>query len=190
MKLALIPSTPTDGTYRPADLRFQDLSDVLELVDRTMVAHICTSSNTGSTSAKRCSGCKKVWYCSAKCQKAHWATHIFSCRIDKPIDSAYHLARACNASRMPSDMQARIDFGFDKALAIVGIDAQNKLLGLWSWICVCRAIPPQELPLCLRNQASNRLHHPIHIERNRQLGVLSAFETVRSNQTQGYTDMP
>ncbi|TBU58657.1 hypothetical protein BD310DRAFT_454817 [Dichomitus squalens] len=44
---------------------------------------------------------------------------------------------------MPSDMQARIDYGFDKALAIVGIDAQ--LLGLWSWICVCRAIPPQEV---------------------------------------------
>lgn len=42
--------------------------------------HIC--SNCGIKSQykhPRCSGCRKAWYCSKKCQKSDWTVHKFQC---------------------------------------------------------------------------------------------------------------
>jgi hypothetical protein len=38
----------------------------------------CTNCNTKGYH-KKCSGCKKVHYCSAECQKTHWKTHKPEC---------------------------------------------------------------------------------------------------------------
>ena len=59
--------------------------------------HFC---GTESAHTMRCPGRKEVCYCIAKCQKAHWTSHIFSCRINRPIDSAYRLVRARLCTRL------------------------------------------------------------------------------------------
>ncbi|KAJ3527392.1 hypothetical protein NM688_g8131 [Phlebia brevispora] len=60
----------------------------------------------------RCSGCKKVWYCSAHCQRVDWTFHIFHCRPNIRIRSSYHLIRACCDDLLPTDPQTLVDYGF------------------------------------------------------------------------------
>lgn len=36
--------------------------------------------NPPQTTFKKCSRCKKVYYCSKECQKRHWPTHKLSCK--------------------------------------------------------------------------------------------------------------
>lgn len=39
----------------------------------------CPSKGDESTNLQTCSRCKDSWYCSRKCQKAHWEIHKYKC---------------------------------------------------------------------------------------------------------------
>ncbi|KZP08433.1 hypothetical protein FIBSPDRAFT_802992 [Athelia psychrophila] len=81
-------------------------------------------------STRRCSGCKdrSAWYCSERCQRKSWPVHIFDCNPTKPINTAYHIARAAILDQPPFYLEAEQDYGFSKATS-----AEDKamLLGLY-----------------------------------------------------------
>ncbi|TBU58668.1 hypothetical protein BD310DRAFT_948575 [Dichomitus squalens] len=90
--------------------------------------------------------CRNIWYCSAElCQRRHWRFHIFDCKREKPIDTAYHLARACYADLEPIDAQTRIDYGFDKASRILGPHAETMICGLWIGVFVVHNVDAKEV---------------------------------------------
>ncbi|KAJ2973210.1 hypothetical protein NUW54_g12106 [Trametes sanguinea] len=94
---------------------------------------------------KRCSGCRKTWYCRQACQKEHWIFHIFDCKLGQPISTVYHLARACRRNLIPVDSQTRKDYGFDKAGQAFGGKGESNLLGVYIGLFIYLDIPPQEV---------------------------------------------
>jgi hypothetical protein len=40
----------------------------------------CAKCGCGSIEMPRCSGCRRVFYCSKKCQREHWPDHKAACR--------------------------------------------------------------------------------------------------------------
>ena len=46
---------------------------------------ICANCN-GTQASNRCGGCKSVYYCNIKCQKAHWKQHKVLCKKQKKIN--------------------------------------------------------------------------------------------------------
>ncbi|KAK9511507.1 hypothetical protein O3M35_000147 [Rhynocoris fuscipes] len=52
------------------------LNNVDKLADMTKTCLTCFSK-----ADKRCSKCKKAWYCSRKCQLEHWSAHKHLCQI-------------------------------------------------------------------------------------------------------------
>ena len=40
----------------------------------------CAFCHSKTGTLKRCSGCKRVFYCSKKCQKSHWKEHKPECQ--------------------------------------------------------------------------------------------------------------
>ncbi|KAF9016132.1 hypothetical protein BDZ89DRAFT_1166419 [Hymenopellis radicata] len=89
----------------------------------------CEGYRCKEQGTKMCSACKKVWYCSKRCQTEAWDLHIFQCTV--PIHTAHFLKKACRDNLFPTDHQTRIDYGFERAGK-----SQSKLLGLYKelWI--------------------------------------------------------
>ena len=110
-----------------------------------MVTHECATCETVSENARRCSGCHRAWYCSTACQERNWPIHIFDCRPNKPINSVYHLARACYRDLVPIDHQTRKDYGFEKAEALLGGESGSMLLGLYQGVFNVLSTPPKEV---------------------------------------------
>ena len=72
-------------TYKPGEeiLRCQPFSHV---VSQALVAQICDACLKQSTNnLQRCSGCKYIRYCGAKCQKASWTQHKEECQYLKKV---------------------------------------------------------------------------------------------------------
>lgn len=67
---------------------------------------------------KRCSGCQKIYYCSAACQKRDWVAHIFDCKPHRPINTADHLALAVHKKLLPEHSQTCEDYGFNRVVTI------------------------------------------------------------------------
>ncbi|KIY66136.1 hypothetical protein CYLTODRAFT_378225 [Cylindrobasidium torrendii FP15055 ss-10] len=65
-------------------------------------------------SAKPCSNCKKVAYCSIQCQKRDWDAHVFDCK-SPTISTAQYLLKAIRDRVLPTDPQTRVDWGFERA---------------------------------------------------------------------------
>ena len=78
---------------------------------------------------KRCAGCRKVYYCSAACQKADWVEHIFNCKPHRPINTADHLALAVRRNQLPLHRQTCEDFGFNYAFTH---GEEENLFGLYA----------------------------------------------------------
>ena len=112
---------------------------------RIMVARICGGCHEEASNPKRCSGCKNIWYCSTRCQTEHWCFHVFDCKTGKPVDTVYHLARACYRDVVPVDVQTRIDYGFDKASQVLGPEGEMMMCGLWRGIFVALDIDAKEV---------------------------------------------
>ena len=50
---------------------------------------VCEACGAGETKLKMCGNCKKVCYCSAECQRAHWADeHKAQCKLIKDLQQA------------------------------------------------------------------------------------------------------
>ncbi len=42
--------------------------------------YCCSNCKRPKLDTKRCTGCKKVWYCSKECQKKDWKLHKNKCK--------------------------------------------------------------------------------------------------------------
>ncbi|KAI0355493.1 hypothetical protein OH77DRAFT_1424995 [Trametes cingulata] len=114
----------------------------------------CDGCREESSSLKCCSACKKVWYCSKECQTRSWRRHIFECNRKGPIGTAYYLSRACHDDLIPVHAQTRKEYGFDKAVRLLGDGAQSKVLGLWVGVFIYREVSEKEVQ---RWQAEGKL---------------------------------
>ncbi|KIM81256.1 hypothetical protein PILCRDRAFT_821715 [Piloderma croceum F 1598] len=106
------------------------------------MVHLCQACDEPAT--RRCSGCKipAAWYCSEKCQRHRWPLHIFECNPTKPINTAYHLARAVYQDRFPEDPQTSLDYGFKRAFTV---ENQSKLLGLYIGLILYIKVEPKTI---------------------------------------------
>lgn len=83
----------------------------LPSIDKQSSEILCSSCYTQSPVLKRCSKCKKVKYCSAKCQKKHWKLHkhecSYLCNVPEQI-SIPPLIRTC--ALLSANKQLKSDF--------------------------------------------------------------------------------
>lgn len=95
----------------------------------------------------RCSRCKnpKDTYCSKKCQRDAWPSHIFRCQPGQYINTAYRLYKACIGDVMPDDEETRRDYGFTKAERTMGGAATVMLCGLYRGLFVHLDVAPQDV---------------------------------------------
>lgn len=106
---------------------------------------MCANCNKQSKNAKRCAGCRNVWYCSTQCQSGHWSTHIFDCKTRKPIDTVYHLYRAACRGLVPQDVPTCVDYGLGKAVKTMDFVAQYALFQVWQEILLNFRVPLKEV---------------------------------------------
>lgn len=59
-------------------LTYRDIAGMPEHKASSCANPKCSKQNC----SERCGGCKKVFYCSAECQKAHWVTHKTTCKAN------------------------------------------------------------------------------------------------------------
>lgn len=97
--------------------------------------HPCAWSGCSNRpeTTRRCSGCRKAWYCSTECQKHAWTLHIFDCKPDSRIAPGFHLAKACADDVVPVHPQTRMIYGFDRAATV---NAEGYLLGLYQGLFI------------------------------------------------------
>ncbi|KAJ8689537.1 hypothetical protein PTI98_012435 [Pleurotus ostreatus] len=74
-----------------------------------------SSATSSQKGFKRCSACKKAWYCSPGCQKDDWVRHIFDCDTNQEITAAHHLALAVRDKSLPTDHATLVEYGFTRA---------------------------------------------------------------------------
>lgn len=130
------------------------------VVNTPRCANFC-DNEVSKTDLKRCTGCKKAWYCSQVCQKEQWRRHIFDCNPKRPIATVYYLSRACFEDLIPVHVQTRRDFGFEKAKELVGGRAQSMLLGLWIGVFRYLDVPEKEVQ---KWQAEGRMVEAVKAE--------------------------
>ncbi|RDX47712.1 hypothetical protein OH76DRAFT_1523277 [Lentinus brumalis] len=118
----------------------------------------CGYVDCGSTSSdlKCCANCRKVRYCSAKCQTMDWERHIFDCKAGKPISTIYYLARDLGryTCKVPLHHQTCIDYGFDKAQRSLGSEGATELASFYRMLIRDVGIP---LTLLRKLQKEGRL---------------------------------
>ncbi|KAL1944353.1 hypothetical protein VTO73DRAFT_3538 [Trametes versicolor] len=95
-----------------------------------LVATVYALSNLCTRDKKRKHGTAAVSL--KKCQKADWPRHIFVCKLDRPIPTAYYLSQACREGLPPVHSQTREDFGFAKAESLLPASVQGDLLRMWT----------------------------------------------------------
>jgi MYND finger len=134
------------------------------------MVHLCRECE--QLAARRCSGCKipTAWYCSEKCQRHDWPLHIFECNPTKPINTAYHLARAVYQNLFPNDPQTRLDYGFVRAFTP---ENQSKLLGLYIGLISRMNVEPKTI-------------HRWRLKGTLVEEIKSAFEKLPQNNRGGY----
>ncbi|KAI0329665.1 hypothetical protein GY45DRAFT_1324804 [Cubamyces sp. BRFM 1775] len=121
---------------------------------------------------RRCTSCTNAVYCSEKCQKDAWPSHIFRCRPGQTIKTAYHLARAAARDEIPTDEETRRDYGFTRAAAL-GWYAESNLLGLYYGLLFVSDVSPDEL-------------HRWRLEGRLVEGIKSVYEPIPPEHRGGY----
>ncbi|KIJ63378.1 hypothetical protein HYDPIDRAFT_134545 [Hydnomerulius pinastri MD-312] len=100
------------------------------------------SDSYDEANLKRCSGCQKVYYCSASCQKNNWVYHIFDCKPRRPINTADYLALAVRQNLLPQHPQTCEDYGFGRAFTA---EDKSKLLGLYIGLIDVLKVSPKTI---------------------------------------------
>ena len=59
----------------------------------------CSHCGKQRSTLKRCSVCKKAWYCGAQCQNAGWKKHEKTCEPPLPLDDVWEKMNAATAAR-------------------------------------------------------------------------------------------
>ncbi|KAF7351496.1 MYND-type domain-containing protein [Mycena sanguinolenta] len=114
------------GAYYPWFLKHLDIFEPRpNAVAALSARHLCESC--GESAAVRCSACKKVWYCSKKCQESDWGGHLVNCNPGRPITTADHLRAAVHRGKLPDDLDSLSDYGFTR----VGQLGANILLDVY-----------------------------------------------------------
>ncbi|KAJ7196428.1 hypothetical protein GGX14DRAFT_376214 [Mycena pura] len=103
----------SNGAYYPWFLKHLEIFEpqptaVIALSSR----HLCAAC--GVSARVRCSACKKVWYCSKKCQENEWNGHFVECYPGRPITAADHLRAAAHRHKLPEDLEILSDYGFTR----------------------------------------------------------------------------
>ena len=88
--------------------------DNSQTVPLTGECHVC-----GKETDRKCSDCRKDWYCSESCQKARSTLHVFECSPGRPLNTADYLYLAIIEDRFPDDSQTREDYGFARTSSFV-----------------------------------------------------------------------
>ncbi|KAF4566104.1 hypothetical protein EYR36_011519 [Pleurotus pulmonarius] len=91
---------------------------------------------------KRCSGCKKVWYCGTECQKEDWVRHIFDCDANQKITTAHHLALAVRDKSLPLDDATLGEYGFTRASSAY---EKSRLLGVYVDLVELYRVPTKRI---------------------------------------------
>jgi len=85
-------SLPLVGRHR----EWQEIREFHRSCSSRGVAITCVVCPQVGSKLKRCSTCKAVWYCSRKCQSAHWSEHKGACF--KPDLHLIHLLDMCSSA--------------------------------------------------------------------------------------------
>ena len=85
-------SLPLVGRHR----EWQEIREFHRSCSSGGAAITCVVCPQGGSKLKRCSTCKAVWYCSRKCQSAHWSEHKGACF--KPDLHLIHLLDMCSSA--------------------------------------------------------------------------------------------
>lgn len=135
--------------------------------------HICPFCLLPAVKLMRCNGCKKVVYCSKKCQEQAWPLHIFDCQPGQPINTAYRLYKSCLRDKIPDDTETRRDYAFTKAACtIIGLP-EKMLCGLYRELFVLLEVPPKIVDQWRRE---GRLVQ----------GIIEAFDTIPPEKRGAY----
>merc|ERR1712195_8565 len=85
-------SLPLVGRHR----EWQEIQEFHRSCSSRGVVITCVVCPQDGPKLKRCSTCKAVWYCSRKCQSAHWSEHTGACF--KPDLHLVHLLDMCSSA--------------------------------------------------------------------------------------------
>ncbi|PVH84318.1 SET domain-containing protein [Cadophora sp. DSE1049] len=73
-------------SLKPGSLIIKLHKPNLQLIEKDSLQNVCSFCISERPSLKRCSGCKIPYYCSAKCQNAHWKDiHSRECKVLKKL---------------------------------------------------------------------------------------------------------
>ena len=109
------------------------------------------------TTLKLCSGCKRVYYCSAACRDSHWAYHKLDCKPRDQINTARDLARAVYRDLIPEHPQTCKDYGFDRAFTA---EEKIMLFGLYIGMSATSYVPVLSFPTCVQVSSNIAVFRP------------------------------
>ncbi|KZT37296.1 hypothetical protein SISSUDRAFT_1129695 [Sistotremastrum suecicum HHB10207 ss-3] len=79
----------------------------------------------GTATKKTCIGCSRTAYCSTKCQKQHWFTHILECeKPGREVTTADRLVATAMTNDILIDSATMTDYGFYKITS----DAESTII--------------------------------------------------------------
>ncbi|TVU08388.1 hypothetical protein EJB05_41792 [Eragrostis curvula] len=88
----------------------------------------------GGVSSKKCSGCKRVRYCSSECQSKHWQSdHKFKCKQMKLLDPADKLSRGGEVNSKKSSGFGRISLVSARKKFNKVLFPYDEFLKLYNW---------------------------------------------------------
>src|SRR5436305_1575375 len=77
---------------------------------------------------KRCSRCKKTYYCGLSCQKEDYHNHVFKCPPKGGLKTADYLVKNAYRNKMPEELAVLHEYGFNNCIASRD---RTMLLGLY-----------------------------------------------------------